>query len=58
MSELDPWAILDRASVMAYLDSYPDTAQVELFGDATTGKQMFVDGITRSGSTMDIGMFG
>ena len=55
----DPWATLDRQEVIQYItDGYPTTEQIELFGDATTGKAVFIDGITKSGSTMNVGMFG
>ena len=51
----DPWALLSRSEVISYLATAPTTEQVELFG---SGKAQFIDQITRSGSTMDIGMFG
>ena len=63
----DLFVTLDRLHVMCVLNAdadgdgnqdNPTTAQLELFGDATTGLNMFIDGITESGSTMDIGMFG
>ena len=55
----DPWLILNRSQVMEFItDGYPTTEQLALFGDATTGLGTFIDGITKSGSTMNIGMFG
>ena len=60
---VDLWVTQTRETVVALLlaagdAASPTTAQKELFGDATTGLNMFVDGITRSGTTLDIGMFG
>ncbi len=55
----DPWAILSREQVMTYLtDGYPTTDQIDMFGTSSTGLARFIDGITKSGSTMNIGMFG
>ena len=60
MTTTDPWLILDREQVMTtYLtDDSPTTEQIAMFGDSTTGLGTFIDQITKSGSTMNIGMFG
>ena len=53
------WETQTRETVMGVLEANnPTAAQIDLFGDSTTGKDMFIDGITKSGTTMDIGMFG
>ena len=59
VSITDPWTILDRSQVMEFITAgNPTTEQIALFGDATTGLATFIDGITKSVSTMNIGMFG
>ena len=52
----DVWEIQERSEVIKVLtDGYPTADQVDLFD---SGKGLFIDGITKSGSTMNIGMFG
>ena len=55
MTDPDLWAVLERAAVIEYLAENPNAEQLELFGE---GQNLFIDGITKSGSTMKIGMFG
>ena len=52
----DVWEVQERADVIKVLtDGNPTSDQIDLFG---AGKGLFIDGITKSGSTMNIGMFG
>ena len=55
----DPSDVLSRTQVLEYFNSgdYPTTEQLSSFG-AAVGYSIFVDTVTKSSTTMNIGMFG
>ena len=61
-NQMELWKTLPAQDVLQYIeDGYPTAAQVDLFYDDVSrksGKDQFIDGFTKSQTTMDYGLFG